>query len=905
MASWKNCVLWLKEIGFLPDKHRILGSETDLSDLVDLLQDGSVLCYVLHFIDSSSIDIRRVHNHSYGSEISSFHNAQLFLNSCLHVYHIPSEYLFDAKDLYWRYKFENVLLSLSRISKSQHFANCRTQKRYRVITFDLSIEAEFDIYAGIEDKISDLTLEDEDTIYGQVDHESEDIYEELIYARYKMEELAEAEASVPVKRDKKSLVINELVETEKEYVRVLDVIINHYWRSLKSIVPADKLSKMFCNNCIHNLLEYHIGLVSDMENAIEMGHPIAGTLITWQPKLANYAHYFAAMDEAVATIDLCMKDASFRKQLDHLKATADIQQCRFNLGDVLRVPGQRVLKYHLLIDSLKKAIPPEDFHELSTTETACDKLKDLNSYMNESKRDAELKKKLLTLRESIQDSELFRDVLCYGKLLKDGELKVKFEGGETTMKKCHVFLFQRAILFSKDRSDFLSNSKNYESKFKVLFSDFEVEDQSPKSNYVVLKHKSIARQIILSCKNSTFQSEWYQMITDAANSSDPDKLCHNLHQFELSSFTEVKKCYACDRLLKGAFCQGYKCISCQCLAHRECLSRFTQCIRSRRSSRGDNPNLIQQKPMLVVRPQPHLDRPSTEAKQSLVSTVYRAAYPLNQANCLFILPGDKFEVFNDDFDCSFGLKARKVQTGELGYVPLDYVNELLTLEPNCLERRSSNNSSGSSTMVCNANPVDDSLKDYPWFTHVQSREISSKNCLMCPDSTFLVRKSESAMTYALMVHYSKVIRNIRIETNHEGRWYIAPEINFPTIPDLVDFYQCNSLQSNFPQLPTTLITPFYEGVQKLKTMLMRSAPPQNRPLYVGLGQMLENHIPVSDNRELEIYSGELVKIISFSSNSSNPSFWKVEALKKYEINNRDPEYLPVKGLVPGCKVKVF
>ena len=889
MSKWKDCVWWLKEIGFLPNKHRILRTDTALSDLVDLLQDGSVLCYVLHFIDSSSIDIRRVHNHSYGSEISSVHNARLFLKACSEVFGLAHSLLFEPSDLFHRIKFENVLLTLNEISKSSHYISSRIASGRSPIEFELSMEEGTDNYSDLEDKISGLKIEDEDTIYGQVDHESEDIYDELIYSRYKgLDDFdSEQNSEVPQKRDKKSMIVNELVETEREYVRVLDVIVNHYYVSLKPMVSPEKLLKMFCNGTIHNLLEYHQGLMTDMENAVDMGHPVAGTLIIWQPKLANYAHYFSALDEAMATIESCLKDHQFRRKLDALKETADIQQCRFNLSDVLRVPGQRILKYHLLIDNLKKAIPEGDFHELSTTETACDKLKDLNSYMNESKRDAEMKRKLLTLRDSIQDSELNKDVLCYGKLLKDGELKVKFDA-ESTMKKCHVFVFQRGLVFSKDRSDFLSSSKNFESKFKALFSEYDIDQNNTAKNYIILKHKTDTKQVTLICKNSSFQSDWLHFITDASNSSDRDKLCFNRHHFELVSFSEVKKCYFCDKLLKGAFCQGYRCRDCQNLSHRECLPRHTTCRNSRRTSR-DCKGASGQKPVQVVKPQPQIESSNW---QSGPSTVYQATMPLNQPGCLFLMPGEVFEVFSEEPDSQYGFRARKLESMEFGYVPRQYVE--LLMQPDCVD---------TSKSAVKSSRIETSLKDYPWFTHVQSRETSSKNCLMCPDSTFLVRKSESAMTFALMVHHNKVVRNIRIEMNHEGRWYVAPEINFPSIPDLVDFYQCNSLQSNFPQLPTTLITPFYEGVQKLKAQLLKPVQPGNKPpLYVGLGQMVQSH-ESRDNREVDVACGEMVKIVSFYSYSV--SYCSVEVLKKYEVNNRDPEYLPVRGIVPNSKVKVF
>lgn len=77
-----------------------------------------------------------------------------------------------------------------------------------------------------------------------------------------------------------------------------------------------------------------------------------------------------------------------------------------------------------------------------------------------------------------------------------------------------------------------------------------------------------------------------------------------------------------------------------------------------------------------------------------------------------------------------------------------------------------------------------------------------------PDGAFLVRESDGRPgEYSLSIIF-KTVKHIKI--NRKGtRYNVAPDSDeFPTIQDLVAYFQVHSLKRHFPPLETTLRLPF-------------------------------------------------------------------------------------------------
>ena len=87
---------------------------------------------------------------------------------------------------------------------------------------------------------------------------------------------------------------------------------------------------------------------------------------------------------------------------------------------------QRVLKYHLLLEKLVEETPRELAEERGLIVQARDVMVDVAQYINEVKRDSDTLDIIKDIQRHIVDWERSEDIQLkdYGRLLKDGELKV-------------------------------------------------------------------------------------------------------------------------------------------------------------------------------------------------------------------------------------------------------------------------------------------------------------------------------------------------------------------------------------------------------------------------------------------------------------------------------------------------
>lgn len=87
--------------------------------------------------------------------------------------------------------------------------------------------------------------------------------------------------------------------------------------------------------------------------------------------------------------ELCQKNESIAGEV--AKCEKDVKDGRFKLRDVLSVPMQRVLKYHLLLQKLLDETSREQhgYEEYKSIEKARDAMTDVAEFTNEVKRDSE------------------------------------------------------------------------------------------------------------------------------------------------------------------------------------------------------------------------------------------------------------------------------------------------------------------------------------------------------------------------------------------------------------------------------------------------------------------------------------------------------------------------------------
>uniref|UniRef100_A0A8C2UDI0 Vav guanine nucleotide exchange factor 3 n=1 Tax=Coturnix japonica TaxID=93934 RepID=A0A8C2UDI0_COTJA len=274
--------------------------------------------------------------------------------------------------------------------------------------------------------------------------------------------------------------------------------------------------------------------------------------------------FLSASEFETVFINIPVSNCLFNKEANNGK---------FTLRDLLVVPMQRVLKYHLLLQELVKHTT--DPMEKANLRLALDAMKDLAQYVNEVKRDNETLREIRQFQLSIEN--LNHSLLQYGRPQGDGEIRI------TTLDKRarHIFLFDLAVIVCKRRGD------NYEMKEIIDLQKYKItnnpttDKENKKWSYgFYLIHIQGQNGLEVYCKTKDLKKKWLEQFQMALSNIRPDYADTSFHEFKMHTFSRVTSCKVCQMLLRGTFYQGYLCSKCGAGAHKECLGRLDNCGRA-------------------------------------------------------------------------------------------------------------------------------------------------------------------------------------------------------------------------------------------------------------------------------------------------------------------------------------
>uniref|UniRef100_A0A8B9M3J3 Vav guanine nucleotide exchange factor 3 n=1 Tax=Accipiter nisus TaxID=211598 RepID=A0A8B9M3J3_9AVES len=345
--------------------------------------------------------------------------------------------------------------------------------------------------------------------------------------------------------DIRSCCLAEIKQTEEKYTETLESIEKFFMVPLKRFLSASEFDTVFINipvsNCIFN---EQIKGSYQVEIAISCLDNISKT-----------------KEDVKLKLEECSKRANNGK---------------FTLRDLLVVPMQRVLKYHLLLQELVKHTT--DPMEKANLKLALDAMKDLAQYVNEVKRDNETLREIRQFQLSIEN--LNHSLLQYGRPQGDGEIRI------TTLDKRarqdrHIFLFDLAVIVCKRRGD------NYEMKEIIDLQKYKItnnpttDKENKKWSYgFYLIHIQGQNGLEVYCKTKDLKKKWLEQFQMALSNIRPDYADTSFHEFKMHTFSRVTSCKVCQMLLRGTFYQGYLCSKCGVGAHKECLGRLDNCGRA-------------------------------------------------------------------------------------------------------------------------------------------------------------------------------------------------------------------------------------------------------------------------------------------------------------------------------------
>ncbi|NXA42294.1 DNMBP protein, partial [Eudromia elegans] len=198
--------------------------------------------------------------------------------------------------------------------------------------------------------------------------------------------------------EKRSKVIEELLQTERDYVRDLEMCVERIMVPLQQAqAPNIDFEGLFGN------IQMVITFSKELLTTLEASDAIGPVFLSRRAELeAVYKVYCQNHDEAIALLETYEKDEKIQRLLLDLLDSLRLEGCTnyINLGSFLIKPVQRVMRYPLLLMELLSATP-ESHPDKAPLTAAVLAVKEINVNINEYKRRKDL---VLKYRKGDEDS---------------------------------------------------------------------------------------------------------------------------------------------------------------------------------------------------------------------------------------------------------------------------------------------------------------------------------------------------------------------------------------------------------------------------------------------------------------------------------------------------------------------
>ncbi|XP_023602627.1 proto-oncogene vav [Myotis lucifugus] len=852
MELWRQCTHWLIQCRVLPPSHRVTWDGAQVCELAQALRDGVLLCQLLNNLQPHAINLREVNLRPQMSQFLCLKNIRTFLSTCCEKFGLKRSELFEAFDLFDVQDFGKVIYTLSALSWTQIAQN------KGIMPFPTEEESvgDEDIYSGLSDQIDDTVEEDED-LYDCVENEEaegDEIYEDLMRSE---------PVPMPPKMtdyDKRCCCLREIQQTEEKYTDTLGSIQQHFMKPLQRFLKPEDIEIIFIN--IEDLLRVHTHFLKEMKEALATtsAPTLYQVFIKYKERFLIYGRYCSQVESASKHLD---RVASAREdvQMKLEECSQRANNGRFTLRDLLMVPMQRVLKYHLLLQELVKHT--QDAMEKENLRLALDAMRDLAQCVNEVKRDNETLRQITNFQLSIEN--LDQSLAHYGRPKIDGELKITSVERRSKTDR-YAFLLDKALLICKRRGD------SYDLKDFVNLHSFQVRDDSSGerdnkkwTHMFLLIEDQGAQGYELFFKTRELKKKWMEQFEMAISNIYPENATANGHDFQMFSFEETTSCKACQMLLRGTFYQGYRCHRCRAPAHKECLGRVPPCGRHGQDFAG-----TMKKDRLHRRAQDKKKNELGLPKMEVCQEYYGIPPPPGALGPFLRLnPGDIVELTKAEAEQNWW-EGRNTATNEVGWFPCNrvkpYVHKrnlgLRAEKPVPEVTEHLGGQARIPTTVCpgcarSAHPGRAVVtRAETGYAGPMERAGAESILTNRSDGTFLVRQRvKDAAEFAISIKYNVEVKHIKIMTA-EGLYRITEKKAFRGLAELVEFYQQNSLKDCFKSLDTTLQFPFKEPERRAI-----SKPTAGSTKYFGTAKVRYDFC-ARDRSELNLKEGDIVKILN-------------------------------------------
>uniref|UniRef100_A0A665V7Q4 Vav 2 guanine nucleotide exchange factor n=1 Tax=Echeneis naucrates TaxID=173247 RepID=A0A665V7Q4_ECHNA len=836
MEEWRQCGRWLIDCKVLPPNHRVVWPSAAVFDLAQALRDGVLLCQMLHNLSPGSVDLKEINFRPQMSQFLCLKNIRTFLKVCHDKFGLRNCELFDPFDLFDVRDFGKCSVA----SLTLRVCVCT-----RPFPSEDTALNEDDVYRSLEELADEHDL-GEDDIYDCVpcEDDGDDIYEDIIKVEVRQPMVRTGQRKMGMTEDdKRNCCLVEIQETEAKYYKTLEDIEKNYMIPLKQVLSPQDMEAIFVN--LEDVIKVHFALLRAIDlTMVSGGSGLGKIFLDFKERLLIYGQYCSHMENAQKTLDeLIATREDIKNKVE--ECTMKVQEGKFKLQDLLVVPMQRVLKYHLLLKELLSH--STDRPERQQLKEALEAMQDLAMYINEVKRDNETLKKISEFQSSIENLQVKLEE--YGRPKIDGELKVCSIVNRTKQDR-YIFLFDKVVIVCKRKG------YSYELKEIIELQSYKMSDD-PMNNRDMKKwsygfyliHLQGKQGFQFFCKTEETKRKWMEQFEMAMSNIKPERATANQHNFQMHTFDKNTNCRACKMLLRGIFYQGYYCSRCGTGAHKECLEVITIC--------KINPHDLVSPKMVGVRN--YHGTPAPPGKTPLCFQT-----------------GDFIELLKGDPDTAWW-EGKLIQTQKSGFFPSSCVKPCLDPKGRCIYSRH----------LCR-------------FAGNMERQQADNLLKSHSSGTYLIReRTAEAERFAISIKFNDEVKHIKVI--EKDSWiHITEAKKFESLLELVEYYQSHSLKESFKLLDTTLRYPYKSRERSLTRASTRS--PATCASYnfsflspQGLNFSSQSSAPfwsvftprvvstavarynfaARDMRELSLREGDIVKI--YSKIGGDQGWWKGEA----------------------------
>ncbi|KAN0026491.1 hypothetical protein ACTFIV_007478 [Dictyostelium citrinum] len=307
----------------------------------------------------------------------------------------------------------------------------------------------------------------------------------------------------------RNMVINEIINTEKDYIADLNIIVNFILTPLKDskIIPDKDISIIFSN--IQLLLNVNKELLSDLLQKApdeKPNHTVGTCFIYFFKYLKIYSGYCANQTISADHIARCSKKIpAFKQFLEEKQASTECRQC--NLESFLIKPVQRLCKYPLLLRELIKN-SCEGHPDLANLEKAYTEIQEVVLSVNESKRKAEIHQKMYKIHEKLQAPEKFVFFTPTRYLIREATFGELTEEKDKISGRMHYYLFNDIIMRTqKDKK-----SIRLETLFIIASTNVDGEENRGSSfcnTFEISQPGTTGRRFTLVADSYEQKMEWF------------------------------------------------------------------------------------------------------------------------------------------------------------------------------------------------------------------------------------------------------------------------------------------------------------------------------------------------------------------------------------------------------------